>query len=191
MDKELITAEELDESLAFIDEQLEAEGVNIEAEADEARRRKVEIYDDFCQVDTGQRTFVIPQPTLGFLMLYRERRSYFEDDEHGLGRLLVALRREKEPGYIRALRMGEVIPDDEAEEAMREVYPQDKVNYYLAVERFMEWAEAETEKKTAELLSKRMGIDSAHTELLLKLSSSLATPSTKSSTECTSAPSET
>lgn len=180
MGEELISPEELAERLAWIDKRHEAEGINIEAEADRDRRRKVEIYDDFCQVDTGRRTFVIPQPTLWFLILYQERRSYFEDDEHGVGRLLVALRREKEPGYIRALRMGATIPDDEADEAMREVYPQDKADYYLAVEQFMNWADAETEKKTAKLLSQRMGVDSAHTELLLKLSSSLAIPSTKS-----------
>jgi len=190
MVKEIISPEELAESLAWIDAQHEAKGINIEAEADRDRQRKLEIYDDFCRVDTGLRTLSIPQPTLLFLILYQEKRSYFEDDEHGVGRLLVALRREKEPGYIRALRMGEVIPDDEADEAMRGVYPQDKADYYLAVEQFMKWADAETEKKTAKLLSQRMGIDSAHTELLLKLSSSLAIPSTKSS-ECISAHSET
>jgi hypothetical protein len=191
MGKELITAEELDESLRWIDERFEAEGRNIEAEAERERHRKVEIYDDFCHVDTGRRVLTIPQPTLGFLMLYRERRSYFEDDEHGLGRLLVGLRRQKEPGFVRALRMGEDIPDEEADEAMRGVYGEDKVEYYLAVEGAARWADGETEKKTPKLLSQRMGIDLVHTELLLRLSNSPDTLLTKSSTECTSAPSET
>ena len=182
------TSEEIKETLARIEAR---GGVNNEAEADRDRRRQVEIYDDCIHVDTGRRTFLIPQPTLGFSILYRERREYFEDDEHGLGRLLVGLRRMKEPGYVRALRIGTDIPDEEAAEAIKNVHLEDKVDYYLALERFMEWAEDETEKKTAKLLELRTGLGSDLMARLLNLSNLQDTPLMKSSTESTSAPSET
>jgi len=180
------TPEEIEQTLARIDAR---RGGETEAEAERNRRRKVEIYDDFCHVTTKLRTLHIPQPTLGFLMLYHERRSYFEDDDHGLGRLMVALRRMKEPGYVRALRMNEVIPDDEAEEAMRGVYSEDRAEYYLVIERMAKYGEDETEKKTAKLLALRMGLDSDLLEHLRSLSSLPGIPSTKFSI-CTSAPSE-
>ena len=190
MAKEL-TAEEREASLSWIDERHEAAGINIEAEAEQDRRRRVEIYDDFCHVETDVRVLHIPQPTLGFLMLYRERRSYFEDDEHGLGRLLVALRRMKEPGYVRALRAGGDIPDEEADDAFRKVHGEDKLEYYIAVEAAAKRAAEETEKKTRKLLELRTGLPS---DLMDRLHSSLNLPgttSTTSSTESLSEPSET
>ena len=188
-----ISKEELDESLKRIDARLETEGVNEEAEAARNRERKVEIYDDLCHIETELRTLHIAQPTMGFALLYRERRGYFEDDEHGFGRLLVALKRMKEPGYVRALRMGDLIPDEEADEAMlsKDVYIEDKLEYYLMVEGAIEYGEDETEKKTMKLLEKRMGLSSGSMERSLKSLNSLAIPSTNSSMECTSAPSET
>ncbi len=183
-----LTQEEREAALKRIDARL---GENKEAEADESRRRKVEIYDDFCHIETELRTLHIPQPTMGFALLYRERRSYFEDDEHGLGRLLVALRRMKEPGYVRALRMGGDIPDEEADEAIKDIYIEDKVEYYLMIEKAMEWGEDEAEKKTVKLLERRMGLGSGCMEPLLKLSKLRDIPSNISSTECPSVPSET
>ena len=188
MGKEL-TPEELEESLAFIDGKLDAKAQNEEAEAARDRKRKVEIYDDFCHIETDIRTLHIPQPTLGFLMLYRERRSYFEDDEHGLGRLMATLMHMKEPGYVRALRAGGDVPNDEADEAMKGVYAEDKAEYYLAIEAAARRGAEETEKKTAKLLELRMGLFSGLMGRLLKSSSLADTPSTSSSTECTSAPS--
>ena len=173
-----ISKEELDESLERIDARIEKEGVNEEAEAVRNRERKVEIYDDFCHVETKLRTLRIPQPTMGFAMLYRERRGYFEDDEHGLGRLLVALKRMKEPGYVRALRMGDLIPDEEADEAMEGIYIEDKLEYYLMIEEAMKWGEDEAEKKTMKLLELRMGLGSGFMERSLKSLSSPGTPST-------------
>jgi len=188
MGKEL-TPEELEESLAFIDSKLDAKAQNEEAEAARDRKRKVEIYDDMCHIETELRTLHIPQPTMGFALLYRERRSYFEDDGHGLGRLLVGLRRMKEPGYIRALRMGELIPDEEAEDAQRSAYVEDKVEYYLAVEAAIEYGENEAEKKTMKLLEQRMGLGSGFMARLLKSSNLPDIPLTNLSTECTSEPS--
>lgn len=185
-----LTQEEREAALKRIDAQL---GENKEAEADESRRRKVEIYDDMVHIETELRTLHIPQPTMGFALLYRERRSYFEDDEHGLGRLLVALRRMKEPGYVRALRMGVDIPDEEADETMNGVgtFIEDKVEYYLAIETAIEWGEDEAEKKTVKLLERRMGLDSGCMAPLLRLSKLPDIPLNISSTECPSAPSET
>ena len=182
------TLEEINETLERIDAR---GGSNDEAEAERNRKRKVEIYDDFCHVPTDIRTLHIPQPTLGFLMLYGERRSYFEDDEHGLGRLMAALTRQKEPGYIPALRMGGDVPNDEADEAMKGVYGEDRAEYYLAIEAAAQRSADETEKKTMKLLELRMGLDSGLMERLLKSSSLPDTPLTTSSTECPSAPLET
>jgi len=184
------TLEEINETLARIDAQ---GGSNDEAEAERNRRRKVEIYDDFCHIETDIRTLHIPQPTLGFLRLYHERRSYFEDDEHGLGRLMVALTRMKEPGYVRALRAGSNIPDDEADEVLNTfgVFSEDRAEYYLAIEAAAQRGADETEKKTMKLLGMRMGLDSGLMGRLLKSLSSADTPSTNLSTECTSTPLET
>jgi hypothetical protein len=185
-----LTEEEREAALGRIDARL---GENKETEADESRRRKVEIYDDLVHIETKLRTLHILQPTMGFALLYRERRGYFEDDEHGFGRLLVALKRMKEPGYVRALRMGDLIPDEEADEAMlsKDIYIEDKLEYYLAIETAMEWGEDEAEKKTMKLLELRMGLDSGYMERSLKLSNSPDTPLNTSSTECPSVPSET
>lgn len=185
---EIITPEFIAEARRNIDAQEAVQAANTEAEAARNRERKVEIYDDFCHVETKLRTLRIPQPTMGFAMLYRERRSYFEDDEHGLGRLLVALRRMKEPGYVRALRMGDSIPDEEAEEAVlaKDIYIEDKLEYYLAIEGAIEYGEDEAEKKTMKLLELRMGLGSGFMGRSLRSLNSPATPSTTSSTECTS-----
>lgn len=162
-------------------------------EDDDNRKRAVEIYDDFCECDNGQRVLRMPQPTLGMLMLYRERREYFWDDEYGVGRLLVALRRQKEGRgkYIRGLRMGGEIPDAEADAAMADVYAEDVVDYYAMMRAAEKFGDEETEKKTAKLAWGKEGevLLSVLREASLNLSNLRATPSTKSSTECTSAPS--
>jgi hypothetical protein len=179
-----LTPDELADSLEFIDGLLEENGINIEAEAERERQRKLEIYDDFLHVETESRTLHIPQPTLGFLMLYQERRRYFEDDEHGLGRLLIALRRMKEPGYIRALRAGADIPPEESQDALKDAYPENKVDYYLAIESAAKWGDSESEKKTRKLLAQRTGLDFEQMERLHSLLSSPDTPRIISSTEC-------
>jgi len=160
----------------------------------DTRKRIVEIYDDFCCCDTGRRVIRIPQPTLAFLMLYNEQREYFWDDGHGLGRLLAALRRQKEGRgeYIRGLRIGEKIPDEEADAAMSGVYAEDKVDYYAMVHAADKLGKDETKKKMAKLFWGKMDdMPSALTALLLNLSSLPDIPSTNSSTKCTLAHSET
>lgn len=187
-----ITPDELEERLEWIDALHEEQGVNAEADAERERIRKVDIYDDLIHVTTDVRVLHIPQPTLGFIMLYQERRAYFEDDEHGLGRLLVALRRMEDPGFVRGLRMGRGIPDDAADEELNRqgVYGEDVAEYYIAIEGAIKYANEETEKKTKKLLAQRAGLDSDLMERLLSLSNLPGTPLSTLSTECTSGPSE-
>ena len=129
-----------------------------------------EIYNDCVHFETEQDAFSIPEPTLLFFKLYQERRSYIDDPDHGLGRLLTILKRQKEPGYIRALRTGTDIPDDEASEAMKGINPEDRDYYYYAIAYTIKWANEITEKKTEELLARRMGLDPDVLDNVLKLS---------------------
>ena len=172
---EYLTPEFIADAEENIDEQLEAK-------AEEDSKRTVEIYDDFIHYDNGHRVLRIPQPTLGFLKLYHERREYFWDDELGIGRLLVALRRQKEGRgqYVRALRCGEEIPDEEADSAMSDVHPQDVPDYYHMLKTCEGWAAKEAEKKTAKLVwgEDAENIKSALAEALHNLSSLPGTQST-------------
>lgn len=174
---QILTDEELAESLKRIEDRSDAAGVNKAAELDDDRRRKVRIYDEMLHITTERRTLLIPQPTLGSYMLLSERRNFFDDDEHGLGRLMVVLTRQKEPGFIRALRMGGTVDDAEADKAMVGVYIEDKLDYFLAIERVKEWADEISEKKTVELLALRTGFDYELLAPLLKSSNFQDIPS--------------
>ncbi len=174
----ILSEEELAESIKRIEDRADEVGVNKAAELDDDRRRKVRIYDEILHITTERRTLLIPQPTLGTYMLLSERRNFFDDDEHGLGRLLVTLTRQKEPGFIRALRMGGTIDDTEADDAMRGVYAEDKLDYFLGIERVKEWADEISEKKTVELLALRTGFDYELLAPLLKSSNFPVIPST-------------
>jgi len=185
--EEILTPEFIAEANENIDRQMATNDAATDARD---RERKLRIYDDFLHYETAARVLHIPQPTLGFLMLYQERRSYFEDDEHGLGRLLVTLRRMKEPGYIQALRAGADFDDEEAMQAQNNAYLEDKPEYYRAIEAAAKWSEEEAEKKTVMLLEERAGLASGFMARLLSLSNLRDIPSSTSSTECTSEPSE-
>jgi hypothetical protein len=168
-------------------------------EEQEARRdvddskRVMEIYNDFCTCTVGSRVLRIPQPTLGFLYLYHERQEYFWDDERGVGRLLVALKRQMEGRgqYIRALRCGELIPDEEADEAMHGVRAEDVGVYFGMVNAAEEYGRKETKKKMAKILwgDEAESIESALQEATRSLSNLQGTQLTSSSTKSISEPS--
>ncbi len=98
-------------------------------------KKRLDIYDDFTRKDIDGRVISIPQPTLGFLLLYGERKRYFWDGKLGLGRLLVVLNRMREGGgdYIRRLRAGGLIPDGEARKALKGIKAVDAPHYFALV----------------------------------------------------------
>ena len=74
--------------------------------------------------------------------------------------------------------MGGTIDDTEADDAMRGVYAEDKLDYFLGIERVKEWADEISEKKTVELLALRTGFDYELLAPLLKSSNFQDIPST-------------
>ncbi len=126
-----------------------------------------EIYNDCVHFETDHETVSIPQPTLLFFKLYRDRRGYIDDPDHGLGRLLTILKRQKEPGYLRALRAGTDIPDEEAAEASKGINPEDRDYYYYAVKYALRYGNRITEEKTKILLAKRLRVDAKDLDKML------------------------
>ncbi len=129
----------------------------------------IEIHDDRVYIDGKHRSYSIPEPTLAFFRLYKERRGYFDDEAHGLGRLLAALKRQLEPGYIRALRAGKNIPNEEAQEEAEGTYAAEFAECHYAILYVAAWANKINEEKAKKLLQLRMKLDDKALEGMLEL----------------------
>ena len=114
----------------------------------------IEIANDQCYCYTDRGTVAIPQPTLGFLLVYQERESYFRDPELGVGRILVALKHQQTPGYSRAIKNGGEIPDEEARAAQADAHP-DRDVYYAMIHRAFNYGAEECERKLKLLYAER------------------------------------
>lgn len=118
----ILTPEFLAEAAANIE--------HIEARQKEDKAKvQGDIYDDFLTREYEGRALILPAPTLGFLLLYRERHDYFWDNRHGFGRFLWALIHKES---VRELRAGAEIPK-ESDDLVKGIPAGDVAQYYNMV----------------------------------------------------------
>ena len=115
----------------------------------------LDIRNDTCICRIGDVIITMPQPTLFFLKTFRDRKDYFCDPRHGLGRVLVALHHQKDAGYLVAIRSGADINEADATAAVANIPPDHTQHYYDMILYAYTFAADITAAKFKELITLR------------------------------------